>query len=168
MGFRRRFIVGLAWRLALVLVTGFGFVQSLLVEGLGAARLVAGLLVVGAAALLWRHVQRTNVELARFIDATSAEGSNNWTIAPGRTATGRPILANDLYSAVVPQVVNVDPPAPHRAAHPHARYIVRRGDTLVSIVRKLHCSSVQELAQMNGLHRHHLAVGQALRVPECR
>ena len=36
---------------------------------LGAARIVAGLLVLGAAALLWRHVQRTNMELARFIDA---------------------------------------------------------------------------------------------------
>jgi nitrogen fixation/metabolism regulation signal transduction histidine kinase len=69
MRFRSRFIVGLAWRLGLLLVAAFGFVQSLYVEGLGAARVVAFLLVIGAAALLWRHVQRTNMELARFIDA---------------------------------------------------------------------------------------------------
>jgi penicillin G amidase len=36
-------------------------------------------------------------ELARAIDARSTEGSNNWTIAPSRTATGRPILANDPH-----------------------------------------------------------------------
>jgi two-component system nitrogen regulation sensor histidine kinase NtrY len=69
MRFRGRFIVGLAWRLGLLLLAAFAFVQSLSVEGLGAARIVAGLLVVGAAALLWRHIQRTNMELARFIDA---------------------------------------------------------------------------------------------------
>ncbi len=61
--------MGLAWRLGLLLVAAFGFVQSLYVEGLGAARIVAGLLVLGTAGLLWRHIQRTNMELARFIDA---------------------------------------------------------------------------------------------------
>ena len=69
MRFRGRFLVGLAWRLGLLLLVAFAFVQSLSVEGLGAARVVAGLLVVGAAYLLWRHVQLTNMELARFIDA---------------------------------------------------------------------------------------------------
>jgi len=69
MAFGNRFILGLAWRLALLLVAAFGFVQSIHVAGLGAARIVAGLLVLGAAFLLWRYVQRTNVELARFIDA---------------------------------------------------------------------------------------------------
>ncbi|MFN4175625.1 penicillin acylase family protein [Phenylobacterium sp.] len=39
-------------------------------------------------------------KLAQHIDATSAEGSNNWVIAPERTATGRPILANDPHRAV--------------------------------------------------------------------
>lgn len=67
--FRSRFVLGLAWRLALLLLAVFAFVQSLGAEGLGAARVVAGLLVIGAATLLWRHVQRTNMELARFIDA---------------------------------------------------------------------------------------------------
>ena len=67
--FRSRFLVGLAWRLGLLLAAVFAFVQAVSTEGLGAARIVAGLLVLGAAALLWRHVQRTNMELARFIDA---------------------------------------------------------------------------------------------------
>ena len=69
MMFRSRFIVGLGWRLAMLLAAAFAFAQSLTIEGLGAARIVAGLLVLGAAVLLWRHIQRTNVELARFIDA---------------------------------------------------------------------------------------------------
>jgi two-component system, NtrC family, nitrogen regulation sensor histidine kinase NtrY len=67
--FRSRFLLGLAWRLGLLLLAAFAFAQALSAPGLGAARLVAGLLVVGAAALLWRHVQRTNMELTRFIDA---------------------------------------------------------------------------------------------------
>jgi penicillin G amidase len=41
-----------------------------------------------------------DIELAGFIDAQSAEGSNNWTIAGSRTATGRPILANDPHRPV--------------------------------------------------------------------
>ncbi|WP_374470047.1 penicillin acylase family protein [Phenylobacterium sp.] len=41
-----------------------------------------------------------DLALARHIEATSAEGSNNWVIAPSRTATGRPILANDPHRPV--------------------------------------------------------------------
>jgi two-component system, NtrC family, nitrogen regulation sensor histidine kinase NtrY len=66
---RHRFLLGLALRLALLVGAVFGFVLAMGTPGLGAARVVAGLLVAGAAAWLWRHVQRTNVELARFIDA---------------------------------------------------------------------------------------------------
>jgi len=45
---------------------------------------------------------------------------------------------------------------------------VRHGDTLISIVRKLHCSSVQEISEMNGLKHHGIRVGQQLKVPVCR
>ena len=38
--------------------------------------------------------------LARFNDANLSEGSNNWTIAASRAASGRPILANDPHRAV--------------------------------------------------------------------
>jgi len=39
-------------------------------------------------------------ELAQVIDERAAEGSNNWTISGSRTATGRPILANDPHRPV--------------------------------------------------------------------
>jgi penicillin amidase len=48
--------------------------------------------------------------VAALTDRAEAEGSNNWVISPSRTATGRPILAND----------------PHRALGvPSLRYIVQ-------------------------------------------
>jgi penicillin amidase len=36
-------------------------------------------------------------QLAAALETQSMEGSNNWVIAPARTATGRPILANDPH-----------------------------------------------------------------------
>src|SRR6202789_2046545 len=48
-------------------------------------------------------------QLAAALETQSMEGSNNWVVAPSRTATGRPILAND----------------PHRQlGSPSLRYIV--------------------------------------------
>lgn len=80
LGFRRRFIVGLLWRVALLLLAVFAFAYSLGVGGLGAARLLAALLCVGAVAGLWRFIQRTNVELARFVDAVRfGDLSQNFT-----------------------------------------------------------------------------------------
>jgi two-component system, NtrC family, nitrogen regulation sensor histidine kinase NtrY len=67
--FRNRFLLGLAWRLGLLLALVFAFVAAINRPDLGAASLVAGLAVLGAAALLWHYIQRTNMELARFIDA---------------------------------------------------------------------------------------------------
>lgn len=77
-----------------------------------------------------------------------------------------PILAADLHHAVVPMVAApVAAPPPERASR---RYKVRRGDTLISIVRKLHCSSVQEVAEANELTHHRLSIGQTLKLPVCR
>lgn len=76
-----------------------------------------------------------------------------------------PILASDLHSAVVPEVVK---PAPVRTVRPHSRYIVRRGDTLLGIVHKLGCSDVRELSNLNGLKHHRIRAGQVLRLPSCR
>jgi two-component system nitrogen regulation sensor histidine kinase NtrY len=67
--FGQRFVLGLMWRLALLVFAAFVFAAALGRPDLGAARLVAAAFVAGAAALLWRHVQRTNMELSRFIDA---------------------------------------------------------------------------------------------------
>ena len=69
MHFHNRFALGLAWRLGLLVALVFLFVGALGRPDLGAARIVAGLLVLGAAWLLWHHIQRTNLELARFLDA---------------------------------------------------------------------------------------------------
>lgn len=80
MGFKRRFILGLIWRVTLLLLAAFLFVYSLSLDGLGAARLLAALLCVGAIAGLWRFIQRTNVELARFVDAVRfGDLSQNFT-----------------------------------------------------------------------------------------
>lgn len=78
-----------------------------------------------------------------------------------------PILAHDLHSAVVP-VVEAPPPPPAPVVRRDRSYKVRRGDTLVSIVRNLHCSSVQEIADMNGLKHQHIGIGQVLRLPVCQ
>ena len=67
--FHNRFVLGLAWRLGLLVGLVFLFVVALGRPDLGAARIVAGLIVLGAAFMLWRYIQRTNMELARFIDA---------------------------------------------------------------------------------------------------
>jgi two-component system nitrogen regulation sensor histidine kinase NtrY len=69
MGFRSRFAFGLAMRAGLLLLAAFAFIQTLYMPGLGAARIVAFLLCLGAGSVLWRYIQRTNRELARFIDA---------------------------------------------------------------------------------------------------
>jgi membrane-bound lytic murein transglycosylase D len=80
-----------------------------------------------------------------------------------------PILAADLHAAVVPAVAKS---APASTAAPVVRsprsYKVRKGDTLVSIVRNLHCSSVQEVAELNDIKHHHLKVGRTIRLPACQ
>lgn len=83
-----------------------------------------------------------------------------------------PILANDLHTAVLPVV----PPTPVATSAPTRSsssgktrsYTVRRGDTLTSIVNKLGCASVQDVAEMNGLSRQHIKPGQTLKLPTCR
>lgn len=67
--------------------------------------------------------QRTSLDPDKFLaqadDRVSTIGSNNWTIAPSRTATGRPILAND----------------PHRAhGVPSLRYIVHLNAPGLSVI----------------------------------
>ena len=86
-----------------------------------------------------------------------------------RCVTGPwPILAADLHAAVVP-AASTPTVASAASARPAATrtYKVRRGDTLIGIVRKLQCSSVQEVAQMNGLKHHRLAIGHTIKLPSC-
>jgi len=80
-----------------------------------------------------------------------------------------PILANDLHTAVVPVVASTPDPTPSRSAPSKSRsYTVKRGDTLAGIVRKLGCSDVQEVAQLNGIRQQHIKPGQTLKLPACR
>lgn len=69
MGFDHRFTLGLiGWILALLLAV-LATIAAFATPDLGAVRLVA-LAGTGAAATgLWRHVTRTNVAIARFVDA---------------------------------------------------------------------------------------------------
>lgn len=69
MGFSARFTLGLAARLVLLFGAVALFAMSMMTPGLGAARLLAGLLVAGAGWLIWYHVGRTNREIARFVEA---------------------------------------------------------------------------------------------------
>ncbi len=69
MAFRGRFVSGLAWRAGIVLAAAFTLVVAIATPGLGAARLLAGALCLGAVAELWRFIQRTNFELARYLEA---------------------------------------------------------------------------------------------------
>jgi len=69
MGFDRRFTLVLtAWVLALFAAL-VGFIWALEMDGLAAARILAGLIVIAAAAGLWRHIDRTNRSIARFVEA---------------------------------------------------------------------------------------------------
>lgn len=69
MGFDRRYTQVLAGWVAALLVALLAAIAAFATPGLGAARIVALLLVTGALAGLWRHIQRTNVMLARFVEA---------------------------------------------------------------------------------------------------
>lgn len=69
MGFKSRFALGLAWRMALLMVTLAAFAASLANPNLGAARIIAAALIVAAALSLWNYIQRTNLEVTRFIEA---------------------------------------------------------------------------------------------------
>lgn len=78
-----------------------------------------------------------------------------------------PALAADLHSAVVPS----PPPAilVHAQELKPRGYVVRKGDTLSSIARKLGCNGVHEIAVANNLRgpQYPISPGKTLRVPNC-
>jgi nitrogen fixation/metabolism regulation signal transduction histidine kinase len=65
----RNFTIRLLLRLLLVQIALAGFAWAILQPGLGATRLMAGLFAILACYLLWAHVQRTNIEVSRFVEA---------------------------------------------------------------------------------------------------
>lgn len=94
----------------------------------------------------------THLQVPKVLEATYRQ-----SCAAGPWQT----LAADLHEAAVP--------APPPEAQRPRTYVVRRGDTLSSIVRKLGCSNVHALAELNRLRAPHFALhpGQALRLPMC-
>lgn len=65
----RNFTLQLLLRLLLVQIALAGFAWALLQPGLGATRVLIGLFAMLACYLLWAHVQRTNIEVSRFVEA---------------------------------------------------------------------------------------------------
>lgn len=69
MGSDVRFTAGLAGWVLAIAVALVGGIAAFWTPGLAAVRIVAIVLVAGAVIGLWRHVTRTNMMLARFVEA---------------------------------------------------------------------------------------------------
>lgn len=69
MGFKGHYALGLAWRTILLLAMLATLAAAIATPGLGAARIVAAALAAAAAFGLWSFIQRTNLEVTRFIEA---------------------------------------------------------------------------------------------------
>ncbi len=79
-----RFTIGLVWRLILLQIALIGIGWAFLTPGLGATRLMACLIAGGATWLVWSHVYRTNVEVARFVETLlHADYSSHFDRKPG-------------------------------------------------------------------------------------
>ena len=84
MAFRSRFAAGLAGWLAALVAATFVLIWSLQTAGLGAVRVVAALAWIGATAGLWKHISRTNMQLARFVESIRlGDLSQNFAVGPG-------------------------------------------------------------------------------------
>lgn len=69
MGFDGRFTLGLVFRVALLMLALMAVVWAFRTPSLVMVRLVTVTIAVLAAMTLWYHVERTNIELARFLEA---------------------------------------------------------------------------------------------------
>src|SRR3954467_11052936 len=99
MGYRSRFVAGLAWRAAALLGTVLLFTYALETPGLGAARILAALACLWALFELWRHIRRTNVELARFVEAVRL-GDLSQSFSHGAEGSGFGQIARALDGAI--------------------------------------------------------------------
>jgi nitrogen fixation/metabolism regulation signal transduction histidine kinase len=98
-GFRAQFALGLGWRMLLLLALLAAFVASLAAPNLGAARIIAGALVASAAIALWNYIQRTNHEVARFIEAIRF-GDMSASFARPEAGSGFEALGEALDSGI--------------------------------------------------------------------
>lgn len=98
-GFRGQFALGLAWRMLLLLATLAAFAASVAAPNLGAARIIAAALVASAAVALWNYIQRTNHEVARFIEAIRF-GDMSASFARPEAGSGFEALGEALDSGI--------------------------------------------------------------------
>src|SRR3954454_10987578 len=99
MGFRSRFVAGLAWRAAAFLGTVLLLALALDAPGLGAARILAVLLCLWSLYELWRHIRRTNVEVARFVEAVRL-GDLSQSFSHGAEGSGFGEIGRALDGAI--------------------------------------------------------------------
>src|SRR3990170_6100438 len=99
MAFDRQFDLGLIWRLALILALGALTIIAFLEAGGAATRILLVAAWIGAVADLWHHLRRTNLAVARFVEAIRFEDfSQRFTLGRG---TGFEALGSALDSAIV-------------------------------------------------------------------
>ncbi|GAO38937.1 hypothetical protein SCH01S_21_01240 [Sphingomonas changbaiensis NBRC 104936] len=98
-GFRGQFALGLIWRMLLLLAALAAFAGSIAAPNLGAARIIAAALVASAAVALWNYIQRTNHEVARFIEAIRF-GDMSASFARPEAGSGFEALGEALDSGI--------------------------------------------------------------------
>ena len=99
MAFDRQFDLGLIWRLVLILALGALTLLAFLEGGGAATRILIVAMTMGAVADLWFHLRRTNLAVARFIEAIRFDDfSQRFTLGRG---TGFEALGKALDSAIV-------------------------------------------------------------------
>ncbi|HEX8485358.1 sensor histidine kinase [Sphingomonas sp.] len=98
MGSDLRFTLILVAWIAAIIAAWFGVTLAFETAGFVAVRIIALLLAVGAVAGLWRHVSRTNVMIARFVEA-QRHGDYATRFDP-RGGTGFAVLGQALNDAM--------------------------------------------------------------------
>lgn len=99
MAFERAFGLGLAWRVLILVLALAALAWVVALPGLHAATIVAGGLCIGIAVDLWRFIQRTNLEVARFVEAlTYADFSQSFGHA--REGGGFEELGRSMNTAI--------------------------------------------------------------------
>lgn len=95
----RSFAAGLMLRCGVIILAAAVFAWTLVTPGLAATRLLAAGGVVAAGLWLWAHVRRTNLELARFVEAM-AVGDLQQGFAGGSGDSGFAELGRILDEAI--------------------------------------------------------------------
>lgn len=99
MAFDRHFSIGLGCRIAAVALALLAFIYSVQRSDLVATSLLAAGIVAIAIAALWAYVRRTNIELARFIQAVT-HGDLSQGFSTHRHGGGFDLLGRQLDAAM--------------------------------------------------------------------